>query len=244
MPPHNNYPRQDMTATEDFQRAVDAAVAQKVEALLPDLLAKLAAANAKPQEGDRDFVGSLALQLAELTGQGQGRVYVAPEVLEKRRKAQERMVDIILELRAQKQIPAYRLTNKVFLKMGPGIGEMVIDPFYRDNNKILRSQEIDWPGVPNLAMEPINDAALRVFEAFAESVGHTGGAQPADRLFAVSEEGVVLRGNMAEILINDAPPFVSMPDSGEPVAGLRRKDTPPSQKVRILGSLQPPVEVS
>ncbi|MGE5148486.1 MAG: hypothetical protein ACM3II_00075, partial [Rhodospirillaceae bacterium] len=151
-PPHQHRPAPDMTATEDFRRAVDAAVAQKLEELLPDLLGKLAAANTgagapPPTADDKISVGALALQLAELTGQGNGKVYVAPELVERRRKAHEQMVDIIIELRAAKQVPVYRLVNKVFLKMGQGLGEMVIDPIYRDNDKILRPQEINWPGV-------------------------------------------------------------------------------------------------
>lgn len=235
---------------DGFNRAVDAAVQQRIDALLPDLMARLALAQAAvgstaPSPGDGNFVQALALQLAELTGQGTGRVYVAPEVVERRRMAWEQLTDLLLELRAQKQIPTYRLLNKVFLNLGPRIGEVVIDPIYRDNNKIIQSQEIDWSGFPSLAMAPVGPIAERVFALFCEAIGHQGPAQGPDKLWALSADGAIIRGG-PQIISKDEAKMTDPAnyDPEAPSAGIRRHDQPPKQKIQVLGSLTAPVEVS
>lgn len=239
----------DFAGSPEFRSAVDAAV----QNLLPELMARLAvpqgAAGSPPGEAAdaKGVLSGLALQLAQLTGQGEGRVYVAPEIVDARHKAMEKMTDLILELHARGEIPAYTLRNKVFLNLGPRKGEMLIDPFYRDNEKILQPQEIDWPGVPNLAMEPLNEAARRVFGLFCEAVGHQGAAQGPDRLWGLSQEGVILRGGPA-VLAADRDRQLGEPglsDNPEmPAAGIRRKDKAPTRKVQVLGSLTAPVEVA
>lgn len=240
----------DFSGNDEFQRAVNDAVAARLEALLPALDARFAKAReqsggpAPSDNSDGNFVQSLALQLAELTGQGTGRIYVAPEVVEHRRQSHERMVDILLELRAARQVPAYRLRNKVFLNLGPRMGEVLIDPVYRDNAKIMQTQEIDWPGVPNLSMEPINEAAGRVFAAFCDSIGHNGGAVGPDRLFVLSSDGAVLRGDMAAILKAREWGDPDGTEASLPAATLRRDDPAPKKKVAVLGTLAPMVEVS
>lgn len=241
----------DFAGSPEFRSAVDSAV----QNLLPELMARLAvaqsapgAANASADSADaKGMLSGLALQLAQLTGQGEGRVYVAPEIIEFRHNAMERMTDLILELHARGEIPAYTLRNKVFLNLGPRKGEMLIDPFYRDNEKIMQPQEIDWPGVPNLAMEPLNEAARRVFGLFCEAVGHQGAAQGPDRLWGLSQEGVILRGGPG-VLAADRDRQLGEPglsDNPEmPAAGIRRKDKAPTRKVQVLGSLTAPVEVA
>lgn len=244
--------RPRVTETPEFADAVNSAVEERLGALLPELLSRFSKAQEQagpaPREPgqkaeDGNFVQALALQLAELTGQGQGRIYVSPEVIDQRRRAHERMVDLLLDMRAQRITPSYRLKNKVFLNLGPKMGEVLIDPMYRDNNKIIQAQEIDWPGVPNLSMEPINDAAEQVFAAFCESTGGTGKSAAPDRLWALTGDGAILRGNMQEIL-GRGELAGGAADDALPAAGIRRHDKPPTQKVQVLGSLTPAVEVS
>lgn len=246
----------------EFQSAVDAAVAKQVEALLPELTARLLAAlpAGKPTGDTKDFVGALALQLAELTGAGQGRVYVAPEIVEKRRCAMEGLKTCLIELEVarrnarsdaerQAATPAYRLRSQVFLNTGRE-GEVLIEPLYRDNDKIVRPVEIDWLGIPNLSMEPLNQAGLRVFRFFCETIGHQGGAAAPDELLALTSHGAVVRGGAAAaILRNDKARELGTPGEGNlpdhlPAAAIRRRDTPPTTKVQVLGTLAAPVEIS
>jgi hypothetical protein len=253
--------KDDLTSSPDFQAAVDLAVETQVQKLLPELMAKLVAvqtaASGPATPGDTNFVASLALALAELTSQGTGRVYVAPEIVERRRVAMEKMIDKLVELHAKRKaaatseareryLPVYRLRNKVFLPI-PGQGETLIEPYYRDNTKIIQPQDIDWIGIPNLAMEPLNEAAKEVFTLYAESIGHQGGADAPDRLFFMTEglEGVALRGGEG-FLARDRAKQLGDPEGQDPempAAGLRRKDPAPKQKQQVWGSLTQPVEV-
>lgn len=235
----------------EFQAALAAEVQARVDALLPDLMAKLAkASGAVPAGDDKNFVSALALQLAELTGQGSGRIYVAPEIVEARRQAFERLKALLVQLRVEKQMPAYRLTNKVQLNLGPTLGEVLIDPLYRDNTRIVQSTEIDWPGIPNNAMFPINEAAERVFAEFSAWTGTAPKAE-ADEYLAVTSHGAVVRGEAAGVLLRNDRPRGGLGELGgaaadpdAPAAGIRRKDPAPKRLVQVLGTLTKPVEVS
>lgn len=247
------------TDTPEFARAVDEAV----QKLLPELTARLLAAlpAGKPAGDHKDFVGALALQLAELTGQGQGRIYVAPEIVEKRRRAMEGLTSCLIELQVARRAarsdaereaatPIYQLKNQVFLNVGKE-GEVLIDPLYRDNDKIVRPVDIDWLGIPNLSMEPLNPAARRVFRFFCETIGHQGGAAAPDELLALTSAGAVVRGAAAAaILRNDKARELGEPGrEGNtpdhlPVAAIRRRDQAPTTKIQVLGTLAAPVEIS
>lgn len=233
----------------EAQALIDAKVSARVEALLPELMAKLAgvqqATGGTPNGEDKGFVQALALQLAELTGQGTGRIYVAPEIVESRRKALDRLKELLLDLRARREVPAYRLKNKVVLNLGPRLGDTLIDPLYRDNQKIVQSTEIDWPGIPNGAMQPINEAAERVYALFCEWTGSATSAE-ADEFLAITSHGAVVRGEAAsQILRNDRRRGeVGFEEAHEGAATIRRHDQAPVQKVQVLGTLTAPVEIS
>ncbi|HLX18456.1 MAG TPA: hypothetical protein VKS24_24985 [Bradyrhizobium sp.] len=250
----------------EFDARVDAAVKVQVENLLPELMARLAAAQAQTaapgSDKPGDFVSALALQLAELTGQGTGRIYVAPEIVEKRRRALGRLQELILDLwsqsdrgRNKEYVPAYKLIGKVYLNLGMPLGEVLIDPLYRDNQKLVQSTEIDWPGIPNPLMEPINEPAKAVYKIFCEWTGINGPAE-ADPLQALTAQGAVVRGKAASVLLkggarnmgagDQEPTAPEFTEDGDmvPTAAIRRHDRAPTTKVQVLGTLTKPVEVS
>ena len=159
-----------------------------VQALLADALAKQAAefqvmlAETReqsvateqptlPAPTDADFARQLALAIAQISDQGTNRKRVAPEVLEQRERAWERMVALIKQARVDHlhegaDVPVYRLKHKVYFD------EIMIDPLWAGSDKVARATEIGWPGVPNLAMSPVNPVAKAIYAEFTEAMGH------------------------------------------------------------------------
>jgi len=137
----------------------------------------------------------LALAISELTTQGTGKVRVAPEVLMQREKARKRMIDLIITARAEKKTPSYQLRNKIF------INERLIEPFWINSAHQSMPTEIDFWGVPNDAMVPINETAKEIFQAFKDSVGVVHGVKgvesglPSDDTLGITRGGLVVRNS-------------------------------------------------
>jgi len=152
---------------------VKALIAQAVEMATADLAAKLeaarAAAGTEAHTGDLSLVRQLALAIGEISDQGTNRKRVAPEVLESRRLARERMSALILDFAARDEIPQYELTRAVYLS------EELVEPTYTDRDHVKRRTKIEWAGVPNEGMSPANEPARIIYGAFVESIG---GATP------------------------------------------------------------------
>lgn len=239
---------QRLTETPEFAEAVKAAV----DAALPGIIAQLAtardAAGTTQEPGDPAFAKALALEIAKISGQGSGRRYVDPVVLEGREQAMARLKALLIDLHARGVVPAYRLVSKTQLPMGT-LGPVVIEPLYRDRNKVTRDTEIDWRGMPNLAMQPINEAAERVMAEFRAAVGAElpPGEEDLGPL-ALSPTGVVMRGDAARMLMRNDPAAREASDpqlaAAAEAATIRRGDDPVKRKVRVLGTLMQPIEVS
>lgn len=164
-------PRKDVTQTAEFQAAVRDGVREGVEKAKAELLAALREAKSGDVpgsdggEGDMKWARGLALAIAEMNDQGVGRKRVSPEVLVAREEARKRMINLLVEARANEQVPAYQLIGKTYLD------EMFLDPVEIGPDHRPRPREIEWPGVPNYAMKPVNDVAKAIYGEFLKWTG-------------------------------------------------------------------------
>lgn len=171
--------------TPEFQAAVTEAAKTALHTLVAEMKAAQST-DAKPASAD-GLLSGLALELAELTSQNSGRKYIAPEILRQRAQAGERMMDLIKQASDKRQLPTYRLTNKVHLD------DQVVEPFFVGSDHVARPTEIGWPHVPNDAMVPINDVAKEIYAQWLASVGNV--EKPvADPKFGVTAKGLVVKG--------------------------------------------------
>ena len=221
-----------------------AAVKKEAETAVRGLFDELRAAKGAAPEGsspDRTLISSLALELAELTGQGSGRRYVAPEILRSRAQAADRMMELIHKAAKDRTLPTYRVTGKVLLE------DQIVEPFYIGKDHVACPTEIGWGGVPNEAMSPINEVAQEIFAAFQASIGSTEKVTPQDR-YGITPKGLVVKNaaipqkrevgqaQFAEHPSNngDAPnPRLTVP---------HRAQAGQQTNLHVLGTLQPPAQ--
>lgn len=234
----------------DFQKAVAAEVARQVATLVPVLLAQLAEKRggepAQPSAADTGWAEALAVAIAQLSDQGTGRGRrIAPEVLKARSEARERMVAVIIDVRSKREKPLYGLKSKVYLS------EILIDPVYIDRaTKEQKQQEIEWMGVPNEAMIPLNDAARRIYKEFAESIG-TLMVEDANALadrkgHSVTAGGLVIRGGSLATRPVDVArdPLAALDDgNGLSIRGNAGGGIGNQREVRVLGTVAAPARV-
>lgn len=200
MPPQvHEPPRPEQRPVLKSDPGYQAALAQLVE----DARALLAAdqPTPKPAAGydDQSLVSALALAV-QMADQGYGRKTqrVPPDQLAARELARQRMIDLILAAREAGEIPVYQLKNKVYLD------EVLVDPIYIDSNHIHRHEEIEWRGVPNEAMTPVNAIAERIYAEYRQMVGSVQSVAPDDRL-SVTAGGLVVKHG-AQRRSPEAPP--------------------------------------
>lgn len=214
----------------EFKEAVAAAVTK----LVPEILGKLNVAR-----GDDGLAERLALAIATLSDQGTGsRRRVAPEVLKARDEARKRMVDLIIAARAAGRVPSYRLTNKVLLD------EQLIDPVWIDKNHTAQPTEIDWPGVPNEAMVPLNDVAKEIHAAFIESIGSIAKEhQVMHDPLKITKGGLVVRGAPSAAAHETTLERVNAQAKSDEGVRVKHKDQGGRYKeVSILGTIHKPAQ--
>lgn len=124
---------------------------------------------------DLRVVRQLAAAIAEIADQGSEtrKIRVAPEEAEARAQAREEMTEMIVQVRARNEYPAYELTRAVYLD------EQLIQPTYVDSHHVRRAQRIEWQGVPDESMQPINEIAKVIYRTYMRSLG---GATPDKRV--------------------------------------------------------------
>lgn len=129
---------------------------------------------------DRAFVESLALSINELVDQGRPnqKRTVAPAILAMRANARNAMTVAILKTRARGIVPEYALTGNVYLS------ETWIKATWVASDHVERQRRIKWPGVPNQAMRPMDDAAVEIYRLFCESIGASPAPLAKDPLTA------------------------------------------------------------
>lgn len=249
----------EMTQSPAFAAAVSMAVQEQLAAFLPQLQAARGVAGTAPEPADRGMMQELALAISELTTQGTGKVRVAPEVLMKREQARERMTKLIITARAEKKVPTYQLRNKVLLN------DRLIEPMWSGSDHIARPTEIDFWGVPNDAMVPVNDIAKEIFAAFKDSVGSVHGVKgvenglPKEDDLGITRGGLVVRNTAINSGIRKATPdrpawegpMPAYEDEAPQTTGdpshepLRvHNDTAKGKfsAVNVLGTIQPPAQ--
>jgi hypothetical protein len=253
-----------MTGSPEFKAAVAEAAAEAIKGLLPQLNAARVDAGSAPQAGDRDFAVMLSEAIAALTDQGSGIKRVPADVMVARTKARERMVNLIIEARAENKPATYTLRNKVV------INERIIEPFWVSSDHKTHATEIDFGGVPNEAMVPVNDTAKEIFRAFKESIGTTQGGKgrdghplPGDDSLGVTRGGLVVRNSAVSVTMaqkstperpawnGDGPmpayedaPQVNGGPNYEPLRVHNDAEKGQYKNVSVLGTIQPPARQS
>lgn len=214
----------------EFKEAVAAAVAKAV----PEILEKL-----NETRGDASWAQTLAMAIATVSDQGTGtKRRVPPEIMKARDDARARMVDLIVAARAAGRLPSYRLTNKVLLD------EQLIDPVWIDKNHTAQPTEIDWPGVPNEAMVPLNDVAREIHAAFVESIGSIAKEHQLryDPL-KVTKGGLVVRGAPSAASHETTLERVNAQAKSDEGVRVKHKDQSGRYKdVNVLGTIARPAQ--
>lgn len=230
----------DFTGTPEFQAAVDAAVGKAAEQIVAKLAGARQQAGTAAGGDDKAFVNSLAMAIAGLTHQGTGRGRpVAPDILAARDAARDRMMALIVQARADGDVPTYTLKNKTHL------GEVLIDPVYVGPDHRIKQVEIDWDGIPNEAMIPHNDIAKAIHAEYRGWIGTQTGTPRDDlRDLSVTHGGLTIRGGSRSTKPIEAPHA----GEGTPVVteGLRIRrgedKTTPLQfrkETNVLGTVHP-----
>jgi hypothetical protein len=267
----SNQPALDITQTPEFQEAVAKAAAQAADNAIQQFAAQLAAkTHTGDVGGNNDTMEKLALAIAELTDQGVGmhKVRVAPEVLVRRQHAYERMVKMldtlartILDLHPDKAkaaamargmgiIPVYRLRDKVY------VAHRVVEPFVVGNDKVPRPTEIEWRGVPNGVMKPLNDAAKKIFAEYEAWIGGAPVKRNTGEALWVTAGGLVVRGTPQQRKVvngvdasvpvftdlEDDAPELQPEDDEDYGMHIRAPINPNAKEVAILGTVAPPAK--
>lgn len=236
-----------LTETPEFKAAVAAAAAEQAVALEKRILDRIAALRAAendaavtpgaPASADPSFAQALAVAIGELGSQGVGKQQIiSPAILAERAKAKTRMVDLIIEARHNGTAPVYGLTGKVHL------ADQLLEPIYIDSaTKRQKQTEIDYFGVPNHFMQPLNDVAKAIHAEFLASVGSSVHTSADDsRLMSVTARGTVIRGGShATQRIVDLENTMGQPANAE---GLRIRHDDASanvSEIAVLGTLAP-----
>lgn len=192
--------------------------------------------------GLKAIMEHLGMTLADISSQGVGtQKPIAPEVLRAREEAHKLMVARIKRAKADGERPRYRVLAVVqadFGRSGPGL----VHPFWEDSDKVRQPTEIEWPGVPNTSLEPLNGVAKEIMTLFKDSIGNMGRVTAAEELkdigsaFVHGPEGLKKK--------RDYPgKFDAEPDE-EGAKVLHRGGRGQPRRVNILGSIAEPAEVS
>lgn len=237
-------PRLAFDQTPEFKAAVAAEAQKAVAALKDQIVAELkasapAAAPVTAGGADMAWISALAMEISQLTDQGTGRRRVAPEIMRQRSEARTRMHELIKQARADGRVPSYRLRNKVLLD------EQLIDPAWVDKNHIAQPTEIDWPGVPNDAMAPINDTAKEIHAAFMDSIGSVDKRdQVLEQPLKLTKGGLVVKGAPSRAQRETTLEHTERLQ-GEEGLRVKHRDEPGRYKdVQILGSIAQPARQS
>jgi hypothetical protein len=171
----------------EFKAAVAGAVASVINEL--GLARAAAGVTAPAAAGPQDFAWAdvLSARLAEYMDQGPiagGEKRLPPEVIEQRKRANERMAKLLVKWRAtyeaalernepaaaSRATPIYRLTGKIIAQLDTG--ETLLEPLTRNKDNRVVDSHVRWWVAPNMLMEPANEPAKEIFAAFTEAIGH------------------------------------------------------------------------
>lgn len=196
-----------LAKAEEINREAEKRMQAMLPALMAGLVAELGKARADlgpaaaPATGEsavttKSVLEGLAHAMAKASDPANRRRILPPEVMEERALAREEMKRSILQYHAKGEVPVYRVLRATFLN------ETLIHPqFFNPQTKAMDDQEIDWPGVPNQAMEPVNDFAKVVHSHYLKSIG----ARPGHVLMGFKLEGDNIADRMVPLSDLEAP---------------------------------------
>ncbi len=228
------------------EAAFKAAVAREVDERMAKFRDEMLAAM-QPKSQGLEILGPVMEQLsmrisaaADQSNGGRGvGIYVDPEILARREASRARMVDLIVDIRNRGVMPLYRVKYKTVLD------HSMIEPFWLDPaTKAAKETEIEFDGIPNEAMVPLDDDAKRIYEAYKGWIGDFKKAVPEDRL-GITSSGVVVRGNAVQGRreVRSAEDGAQAQVSRRPEVRISRMERAVGAQKRILGSIHPPVIV-
>lgn len=226
------------TNSPEFKAALATATSEAVSSALAQLQGSLTAQTA--DTGSMSLINGLAAAIAEIGSQGTGRRVIPPHVIKEQQEARDRMVDLILKARKEKLRATYQLRNKVVL------AERIIEPFWIASDHTSRPTEIDWLGVPNEAMVPVNETAKAIFEEFKASIG-TYDKPVRDERLGVTPGGLVVRNaavtdTMQKRTPGEAPHVGSGSNDDEGLTVHHEAQPGRYKAVNVLGTIQPPAQ--
>ncbi|MBB3453898.1 hypothetical protein FHT86_002154 [Rhizobium sp. BK313] len=237
-------PTASVTDTPEFRKALAEATAEALANMRDGLLAEFArmreeagpeSSSSHSGPADTNWMQALAMSIADISHQGTGRKPVAPQVIKAREDARELMFQRIAEARRNGIVPTYQLRNKIY------IDEQLIEPMFTTADHVARPTVIDYPGVPNEAMKPVNEVADGIYSAFMASIG-TSEKVIEDSPLYVTTGGVVVHGRPPARRSN-GPAEPQSVGNGQIDGGLRVKHRDaPGQFVEtnILGTVARP----
>jgi hypothetical protein len=210
-------------ALTEVEAIVTAQVARAVEAMQ---------AMAPGNSGAGDFTRQLALAIAEMSDKDAGRVRISPDEQTRRDQAARDLDALLVHYDAKGIVPEYKLSRKV--QLDSAAGPFVIDPMWIDPiSKKHMDTTIKWPGVPNDAMEPLNDPAEKAFALFKLAVG---GIKTVKERLRITASGVVIVEGQE---VGQKPQVNAAPGSPRGVQITGRTHAGEVKQTHILGTIAP-----
>jgi len=253
----------DITETPAFQMAIAKATAEIQERILEEVRS-IKAGKPAIEDNDDDEIKKLAraiaLSNAEIADQGTRRKRVSPAVMEARAQSLKRMHSLLeaAQTLPKREKPLYRVRSKGYF------GDRLIEPFQRLPGGRVVPTMVTFMSAPNLALQPANEAAEAIYEAFigtisggdqtinGRSVPDPSGSKPfwmtnngaiiSTPTATAREHGMVME---AEPITLDNPLRGSTPDTGEGnnmggAIEVLGPDDPRATKINVLGTIAPP----
>ncbi len=118
---------------------------------------------------EKSFADALAMSIAEIANQGVGKpAPVPPETLERWRAARAEVIMLLSDAHMKGEDAHYRVTREMFLNEGK-----VYPQWHDPKTHKMEDQLIRWNDIPNQWMEPVNELATKIYEAYMTSIGET-----------------------------------------------------------------------
>jgi len=239
-----------LTETPEFKEAV-AQVRAQVHAEFTALTDAFKQARGEPAvDGDvQSMFRQMAMAIAEISDQDQGRKRIPPDELAKRAKARSLMDEAIA--RARRKVAEYRAETGDRKAFGPDapnylfvgkcyLGEELVEPFNvnpatKKPYPVIRT----WVDVPNEAMRPVNDSAKEIFRYFTESIGGQTEVVVRQNQVWLSAGGNVVMGEHGVPVRREAPDPLALADEFQNHLGPGQFD-PRRDKINVLGTISEP----
>lgn len=227
-------------AAEDAR--INTMVEERFKLFADQLQARLQGNEAAPlpsgEAGLSKVLSDLVANMERMMRPADAKRVFSPEELRSMDAGREEMARLIIEANARQEMPHYYLTRKVY------IGEMKIEPQFRDPvTKEMKDRHINWPGVPNEAMVPVNEVAKKIHAAFVKSIaGKTPLRNTLSQFVLHGKE--VFKGHDRHMEVPVSAPKDSLAAVLAPnAAGFANADTV-KQTLRVLGTVAQPVTIS